>query len=76
MTRTTPELTTTSANFFTTATGGHLDPMYDLACSRPTYTVDLQWNRASNLEHPPALKPRPYHWATAAPKDRQVRALR
>ncbi|GBL62764.1 hypothetical protein AVEN_179717-1 [Araneus ventricosus] len=25
-------------------------PTYDLACNRPTYTANLQWNRASNLE--------------------------
>ncbi|GBM37989.1 hypothetical protein AVEN_171171-1 [Araneus ventricosus] len=25
-------------------------PTYDLACSGPAYTADLQWNRVSSLE--------------------------
>ncbi|GBN55509.1 hypothetical protein AVEN_119255-1 [Araneus ventricosus] len=50
MPRTTPELTPPSPNFRTTPAGGRLTPTYDLACSRPKYTTELQWNRVSNLE--------------------------
>ncbi|GBM75666.1 hypothetical protein AVEN_45554-1 [Araneus ventricosus] len=50
MTRTTPELAPPSPNFHATPTGGRLATTYDLACNRPPYTADLQWNRVSNLE--------------------------
>ncbi|GBM64031.1 hypothetical protein AVEN_252142-1 [Araneus ventricosus] len=50
MTRTTPELASPSPNFHATPTGGRLATAYDLACSKQApYTVDLQWNRVSNL---------------------------
>ncbi|GBO32013.1 hypothetical protein AVEN_120531-1 [Araneus ventricosus] len=50
MTRTTLELGPPSPNFSTIPAGGRLASAYDSTCNRPTYTADLQWNRASNLE--------------------------
>ncbi|GBN57122.1 hypothetical protein AVEN_56366-1 [Araneus ventricosus] len=44
------ELTTPSPNFRTTPAGGRLASTYDLACSKPTYRTDLQWNRDLSLE--------------------------
>ncbi|GBL93874.1 hypothetical protein AVEN_153634-1 [Araneus ventricosus] len=37
--------------FNATPAGGHLATTYDLNCNGPTYNADLQWNRASNLDH-------------------------
>ncbi|GBM04986.1 hypothetical protein AVEN_60193-1 [Araneus ventricosus] len=50
MTRTTPEL---ALPLQATAPHQRQDvwpPTYDLASNKPTYTVDLRWNRVSSLE--------------------------
>ncbi|GBN81857.1 hypothetical protein AVEN_32181-1 [Araneus ventricosus] len=44
---------TPSPNIRSTPEGRRLATTYDLACNRPPYTVDPQWNRVP--------KPRPYH---------------
>ncbi|GBM09564.1 hypothetical protein AVEN_29419-1 [Araneus ventricosus] len=44
MMRTTPQ----STNFRASSAEGHLTPT-DLTCSKPAYTANLRWNRASKL---------------------------
>ncbi|GBN72250.1 hypothetical protein AVEN_142858-1 [Araneus ventricosus] len=60
MTRETPELVLLSSNFRITPEAGRLATAYDLACSRPTNTVDLQRNRVSAW-YPQDQRPTPYH---------------
>ncbi|GBL77912.1 hypothetical protein AVEN_143246-1 [Araneus ventricosus] len=50
MTRTTPELAPPLQTFAPHHREELWLPISDLTCSRPIYTVDLQWNRVSNLE--------------------------